>query len=228
LEKGQAGSTAIGEFYSSLRKEVNMAEVSNEQMQQLIDIMDVQEPLMRQMCILVVDRTLRIYQASLKNEPLRLPVKKHRKQIERLHNSAHELRSAINSLWMRELFFIKAGEAIKSENEKYNPDSDHILAHIEAIIGITRAALHNDELLAELRFEDEPNQGKKSFDRRVLWEPLFQLWVAVKGELKFSEDGPLHRFIDAAQVMLGRDRTNRETLKKAVRSWNSKQGNKGS
>ncbi|UVF18838.1 hypothetical protein HPT29_020510 [Microvirga terrae] len=204
-----------------------MPEITPDQMDHILGILNPQHAADIAFYPLIIKLISLDYQLSRQIQPFRVPIKEHRKQIERVFRAAFELRAAINSLWKRDSFIIDIDKLIASNFEEIEGNSDKFLASLSLIIALTRGALDHEDLLSERRGEEASNQGKKSVERWALWEPLFQIWVDVKGNLKFAEDGPLHRFVDAVQVASGGGKTNPDSLKKAVRSWNPTPGTKG-
>jgi hypothetical protein len=88
-----------------------------------------------------------------------------------------------------------------------------LLSRLDHIIELSRQAVSNNEALAAIRIEHAGASVQQSLEARVLWEPIFWFWYEVTGDLGYSDDGPLHRFIERVQLAAGGPPINPETLK---------------
>jgi hypothetical protein len=108
---------------------------------------------------------------------------------------------------------------VESDFEFGTQIKDLFLDRLEHVLQFSKIASGDDALLRHIRAEDDDVSGHESAESRVLWRGCFNFWWEATGDLKFSEEGPLHRFVETVQVALGGPPINPETLKKSAQRW---------
>ena len=61
--------------------------------------------------------------------------------------------------------------------------------------------------------------GKKSAERLLIWEPIFDLWLRAGGKLGFAEHGPIIRILRSVHRGLSLKPPNLNSVKQAIRNY---------
>jgi hypothetical protein len=98
-----------------------------------------------------------------------------------------------------------------------------------------RKLADNPDRLRSMRGDERlgPNKAgatRKSLERRLIWEPTFELWTALDRRVGYSEDGPILRFIGIIHDALGIPAPKPSAVRQAIDDFNgrarSKKGGK--
>jgi hypothetical protein len=152
--------------------------------------------------------------------------KEHRARLQKTYNAAFELRALLRQERVSALL-LGFGPSLHRPLEQDQAISSAFSDLLDTLLANVTLALTEDQALAILRCEAVPRQGRKSRVRRELWEPTFHIWLTEKGEIGFSEGGPLQRAISIMHDALGLATPEPGTLKKAVRTWRKEAGMTG-
>jgi hypothetical protein len=145
-------------------------------------------------CVLV------LYLAGAKFEKFREPDKLHRKRLESIYRLSFQLKANLRNEFGAGHLVCGVDDFKNGTQDEVNNSLNGFYAAIDNVITTSKAALWDPDLRAKMQQVNSAHQLRKSQLRRDLWEPLFDIWTQCKGNIGFSVDGPVHRFIDAVQL----------------------------
>jgi hypothetical protein len=174
----------------------------------------------------IIKTTTELYQLErlIRAGKWRPSLKVHREQFRRLYRAAFEFNVALAVTRCSPTRMYLTPE----ERDSYNSQAilsmaeSMFLTRLEHIIELSKAAISDPQTLGEIRVEAPFRPAAQSAEAQVLWDCLFRIWWELTGDLKYSENGPLHRFLEAIQVAAGGPPINSESLRKAVQRWRGK------
>jgi hypothetical protein len=89
---------------------------------------------------------------------------------------------------------------------------------LEPFLELVEHHLKDKQLVAHMRRD---RVARKSLQRDGLWEPLIDIWNKCGLPVRYSEGGPLERFITAVCVAIGEEPPKSLSLREAIDEWRS-------
>jgi hypothetical protein len=193
----------------------------------------------------MVDYILHLYRQSQHAEDL--SYREHKERLEQAATHADQLQKAIRKYEpeIESLFLLREGSNWAARPAQSNKAIDRIEAQLKeaqlkwSVFKYVLAVVASEADMAsrgmgisayvrlKSHAKDNIANRKKSRERRLIWEPILDLWEAYGHHVGFTDDGPLMRIISTIHTALSIDPPSPDSVRQAIRDFNKRTAKRG-